>query len=222
MSANRRHAAKSGLVACLCALAGLSSIACGGTGGAWLWWMTNPTETIKAEYELGKGRLVILIDDDQGWLADPAIRPSLTGAITKQMKENKVNQHVVPDADIVQLRKKDPKFEKRGAREIGQALKADQVLHINVLAFSLHHETVDPAYQGHFAVAVKVLNADAKSSEDVRLWPRSADGKRVEVTTELHTGKGSSYDEQLRRRLCDEMADKITKLFYDHSAPKPL
>lgn len=203
-------------------LAAATQVGCGGTGGAWLWWLTDPTEKIEAEYTLGKGRLVILIDDDKGWLADPAIRPLLTEGLIEELGNNKANRNVVGHDELVRLRKKDPKFDRRGAREIGERLKADQVLHLNVREFALRHETVDPAYKGFFVIAVKVLDAHATKAEDVRLWPRSVEGKLVEVTTDLHTGKGSGYDDQLTRRLCREMAVKIAQLFYDHTAPKKL
>ena len=44
----------------------------------------------------------------------------------------------------------------------------------------------------------------------------------VDVTTDLHLGEGSSYGETLTRRLCDEMAEKIAKLFYEHMESKQL
>jgi len=206
-----------------CILAAASVPGCGGAAGAWLYWFAPvPEEKVKAEYKLGKGRLLILIDDDKGWLSDPTIRPLLTEALTKQFDEHDVNHFVVPADHVVRLRQKDPDFERRGAREIGQRLKADQVLHLNVRTFTLHDDVVAPAYKGRFAVAVKVLDVSASKPEDVRLWPNSTEGKLLEVTTELHAGKGEGYNDELTRRLCEEMADKIAKLFYDHKVPKPL
>jgi hypothetical protein len=189
--------------------------------GAWLYWLGPPEVEVKSEYKLDPGRLAILIDDGKGWLADPAIRPLLTEELIKLFAEHNVNHLVVPAEDITRLRQRDPQFERRGVREIGRRLKADRVLHLNVRKFTLHDETVAPAYKGRFEIAVKVIDTSAEKAEDVRLWPSSGEGKVVEVTTELHTGKGESYNEQLTRRLCEEMADKIAKLFYDHKMPKP-
>ncbi len=195
---------------------------CGGQGGAWLWWLTDPSEKIKAQYELGQGRLVILIDDDKGWLKDPTIRQHLSKELMEQLWEHEVNRRVVGQEELASLRQRDKEFERRGAREIGQKLEADLVLHLRVHSFTLRDETVDPAYKGLFEVAVKVLDVHANKPEDVRLWPRLSEGHMVTVTTDLHTATGSAYQDKLTRRLCREMADKIAKLFYDHTAPKPL
>jgi len=195
---------------------------CGGTGGAWLWWLTDPEQKVEAEHRLDKGRLAILIDDDHGWLKDPAIRPLLSESLVKALDENEVTSRVIPDERVVRLRARDPQFDRRGAREIGERLKADQVLHLNVRSFELHHEVADPVFRGNFVVAVKVLDVHATQPEDVRLWPQSSEGRLVEVTTDLHTGKGTRYHDDLTRRLCEEMADKIAKLFYVHTVPKRL
>ncbi len=202
--------------------AGAGHAGCGGTGGAWLWWLTDPQQKVEAEYQLGKGRLVILIDDEKGWLRDPAVRPLLTKALSKHLAEHNVNRRVVSHDQVMQLRQRDPKFDRRGAREIGQRLKADLVLHLNVRTFTLHDQTVEMAYKGRFVVAVKVLDVQATKAEDVRLWPWHRGGRDIEVTTDLHTSEESGHDEKLTRRLCEEMAEKIAQLFYDHTAPKPL
>jgi len=203
-------------------LTALLQAGCGGTAGAWLWWLTDPEEKVKAEYHLGKGRLLVLIDEDKGWLTNPSVRPLLMDALIKQLSEHDVNENAVPYEAVIRFRQKDPKFERRGAREVGERLKAEQVLHLNVRKFTLHDETVKPAYRGRFSLAVKVLNVKATMPDDVRLWPRSAEGRIVEVTTDPHAGKGAAYDEKLTRRLCEEMAEKIARLFYDHTMPKKL
>jgi hypothetical protein len=200
----------------------VSHLGCGGSAGAWIWWMTDPEEKVKAEYHLGKGRLLVLIDEDKGWLSDASVRPLLMERLAKDLAEHKVNEHVVPYDEVVSLRQQDRSFDRRGAREIGQRLKADQVLHINVRKFTLHDEDVQPAYRGRFEATVKVLDVHATKPEDVRLWPRSVEGRTLEVTTDLDVGTGSGYDQTLTRRLCEEMAEKIAKLFYDHTAPKRL
>ncbi len=224
MMAMRRIARCRRPQAALWILAGclVSQTGCGGTGGAWLWWLTDPEQEVKAEYELGKGRLLVLIDGDRGWLPDPSIRPLLTQALIQELGKNDVNKHVISYGEVARLQKREKDFATRGGREIGEKLKADLVLHIKVLDFDLRHETVEPAYQGLFVATVKVLDVHAEAAEDVRLWPRSADGKRVQVDTDLHTEEGKGYDEKLTRRLCQEIGDKIAKLFYDHKAPKPL
>lgn len=208
--------------ALLVCVAGAALVGCGGTAGAWMWWMTDPKTKVQAEYTLGIGPLVILIDDDKGWLEDVSIRPLLTAALIKQFEEHDINKRVVPYDRVVRLRQRDPEFERRGAREIGQRLKADQVLHINVRKFTLHDETVEPAYRGLFMVTLKVLDVYASRAEDVRLWPRSPEGKTVQVRTELHPGKADGYQDELTRRLCTEMADEIAKLFYDHTVSRKL
>lgn len=201
----------------------LSSAGCGGTAGAWLYWFGHvPEEKVKAEFKLTKEKLAILIDDDRGGLLDPTLPSMLTENLSKEFVEHNVNQFVIPAREVTQLRRKDSQFDKRGIREIGLRLDATQVLHINVRKFLLHDDVVEPAYKGRFVAAVKVIDVNAKTPEDVRLWPNTSEGKVLEVTTEIATPKDPGYKEQLTRRLCEEMADKIAKLFYDHKVPKPL
>jgi len=201
----------------------IGATGCGGTMGAWAYWFAPvPEQEVKAEYKLEKSRLLILVDGDKGWLPDPAIQSTLTNELIKEFEEHNVSHLTVPYEQIVQLRKKDPKFERRGAREVGKDLKADQVLHLNVHKFTLHDEVVAPAFKGKFVLSVKVLSTSAEKADDVRLWPSSSEGTSVEVTTDLHIGKGQTYNDELTRRLCTEMAEKVAKLFYDHKIPKPV
>jgi hypothetical protein len=195
---------------------------CGGTGGAWLWWLTDPKATVEAEYKIRPGRLLILIDDEHGWLLDASVQPLLTNALIEQFKEHVAKVRTIPYHQVVQLRQRDPKFDRRGAREIGERLKADLVLFINVRKFTLHDEMVEPAFRGRFEVTLKILDVHADEADDVRLWPQSVEGKHVEVRTELEPGEGKAKAEKLTRRLCNEMAEKIAKLFYKHKISRGL
>ena len=128
---------------------GLCLVGCGGNGGAWLWWLTNPSQKIKAEYTLGKERLALLIDDDKGWLPKAAIRPLLAGELAKQLDEHEVNRDVVSYDTVVRLRQKEPKFEELSAREIGQRLKGRNAEELYQLLGRLEEIDEDmPAFEG--------------------------------------------------------------------------
>jgi hypothetical protein len=197
-----------------------SMLGCGPQLGAFLYMFGNPTEEVKAKCKLGEGRLLILVDDDQELLDSPRTREYLVLALTRELELHKVNTQVIENQKLDRLRQRDPKFDERGAREIGRELGAEKVLWLQVESYQASTDLEQLERRPEFSVTVKVVNALAEKREDVRVWPEGPDGERVGVTESPHTAKDAKTADALARILATSLAEAVAELFYDHVIDK--
>jgi hypothetical protein len=189
---------------------------CGPSLGAWLYTLKlYPTQTIAAQYTIPKGNLLILVDDDRDLIQPKTARDSLIDELAKLFKEHEVADRVTTNEELSKLRQQEPKFEKRGAREIGQLANADTVLWLNTINFSLNNDLEMTVTPGKFAVMVKVVNAKAEKADEVRLWPTDRDGRLVEVTMSSHDIRQCKSLKEAHEKMAAALADEVAKLFYE-------
>lgn len=177
---------------------------------------TNMTggDVIDPEYVLSKGPLLILIDDRNNNIDQPAAMRKLQKGIADRFLEYRVNSRVVPFSEWQRLQQSDKGYDKLTIREIGAKLGADQVLYIRVDRFTLFAEPGAPLFKGDFAVRVKVVTTARQS--DVRLWPRERSGRRVSATTEPQSSEGGKSASEITEELAKELSHKIAEFFYEH------
>jgi len=189
---------------------------CGPSFGAWLYTLNLvPKEKSVAEYKLPKGPLLVLVDDDQDLIHPPTAREALVEALAKQLKEHQIADRITTNDELAKIRHSEPKFDQRGAREVGRLAKADTVLWLSVKQFALENDLDIAVTPATFAVALKVVDAQAERREDVRLWPLDREGKLMVITVSPQDIRACKSLAEVHQKLADEMADKIAKLFYD-------
>jgi hypothetical protein len=173
-------------------------------------------EKILAEFTLPKAPLLILVDDDWDLVHPRTARDALVDALAKELKTHGLIERVTTNEELARLRQSKPDFEQRGAREVGRLAKADTVLWLKVVRFTLGDDLDMAVSYVHFAVTVKVLDARADEREEVRLWPKGREGKLVEVKVSPHDIRKCKNTREAHAAMAESLAKEIAKLFYAH------
>ncbi len=176
------------------------------------------TKTEKATYALKTDSVLVLVDDDEGLVRPPLAREALVDALARELKEHKITDKVTTTEELARIRQAEPKFDQRGARELGKLAEADTVLLLCTQAFALEDELEMAATPGKFAVTVRVINAKAEKAEDVRLWPSATterEGRLVEGVVAAHELRALKTVPEAHAKLAAVLAARIAELFYD-------
>ncbi|RME36489.1 MAG: hypothetical protein D6788_11485, partial [Planctomycetota bacterium] len=137
---------------------------------------------VKAQFRLTSGPLLILIDDPARMLDWPPAEAYLFDHLSQELLRHKAAAKIVPLETVQHLRQSTPDFARRGAREVGEMVGAEQVLLLTVAAYRGEEQIGDVSEAGLFSVTVKVINVLEKDDPlRVRLWPESPRGKRVDA-----------------------------------------
>jgi hypothetical protein len=190
---------------------------CGAQIGAMLYHLgLYPRETIEKKCELTGAALLILVDDDQETLDNPRPSQYLAEAIQQELAKHEINTNVIDQQKLNQLRMSDPKFNQRGAREIGQQLGAEQVLWLQIQDYNGGIRPEDIDKKARYAVTVKVINSKAKTKEEVRLWPPSTEGELIQVNSNPHEHRSAKSEDALAKQLSTKLAEEVVRLFRDY------
>ena len=187
-------------------------------GGEFLYMLGfGRSQRVEAEYVLGDGPLLVLLDDPTERISWPPTKRYVVDDLQQELLRKKAAKNIVPQQTLTTLRQTEDNFEKRGCREVGEMAGADQVLWIQVDDFLAEEDFMDPANAAFLAVSVKVINAlETKSRSRVRLWPRSPQGRRMQVTLGGSKVVQLKTKDALARELSARLATKIVELFHAH------
>jgi len=195
----------------------LSASGCGQQAGILMYHMglVKP-EKISAECELPKKSLLILVDDDWDLVHPRTACNALVDALAKQLKAHGLIERVTTNEELAKLRQATPDFDRRCTDELGRLVKADTVLWLQVVRFTMEDDLELAVSQTHFAVTVKLVNARAEKRDDVRIWPKGREGKLVEVKVSPHDIRKCKNIPQAHSLAAEQLAAEIAKLFYEH------
>jgi len=208
------RAARWTLSVCLIICAGMST---GCVQLASLWANISGGDWIDPEYKLGKGPLLLLLDDpNEDQLSDPRVYEEVHRIISANFLQYDVNKRVIPYEDWTRMRQSESKYGKLSVREIGEKLGAEQILYMRIVRFVLQPEPGAAVFQGEFTVNVKVLSTEGK--RDIRLWPKDESGRRVTVSTQPETADGDRTASDVSQDLAVKLGKEVAKLFFGHRA----
>lgn len=197
----------------------LTAVGAGGCGqdfGALIYTLgLHPTQKIPAEYNINSGNMLVLVDDDRDLIQPTTAREVLVDELAKQLKEHGIAERVTTNEELAKLRQQEPRFDQRGAREIGQMANAETVLWLSTTGFTLNNDLEMVMTPARFAVSVRLLDVKAEKSEDVRLWPTEREGRQVEVTVSAHDIRKCKDLKEAHTRIATALADEVAKLFYE-------
>jgi hypothetical protein len=190
---------------------------CGPQFGAFLYWTgLYPKPTVKAEFTLTKGPILILVDDDYNLTESQAMRDAIASALAEQLAVHKVNRRSIPLERLKRIRLTAPDYAKISAHELGRMVQAEQVLWIKIVEYKIGDlEADNPNEAARVIVSLRVLNCRAERRDDVRLWPSGREPHRLEITKPLGDVQRLGRD-KVELLLIQELADRIAKLFYDY------
>jgi hypothetical protein len=191
---------------------------CGYTGGKLLYFLGAGREpVIKAEFCLTKGPILILVDDFEERADRPAIKRYLLDELGEGLVKHKAAKRIVPHSKLDHLRQSDPAFDKRGSREVGELVGAEQVLWIEVRDVLAEEQFQDIISAAYFSASVKVINVLEKEKRTrVRLWPSSSEGHRVTASLPGDAVARLKTTDAICKELAKVLAIEITKLFCNH------
>jgi hypothetical protein len=196
----------------------LMCCSCGLVG--WTAAQFDAAQKIKPVYVVPKGRKVLVFVDDR---TSPAsyqpIKRLLTDKTNAQLVEHKISGEVIPYERLLDLMSSQRKFDQLTVVEIGKLTGADLVLYVDITGFQLKETSEMPLWDGRLETAVRWVDVHAAVASQARLWPvNQMSGHAVPaVSMPQKEDASANYSAELATGLADKMADRIAKLFYEHT-----
>jgi len=178
-------------------------------------------QKVEAEFELPKAPTLILVDDDQNLVNPRTACDALVESLATELQQRGLVDRVTTNEELAKLRLAHADFDERGAREVGRLAHADTVVWIQIRRFALPEKLDRVMAEVPFAATVKVLNAQAETRDEVRLWPEEREGSYVEVKVSPHELRRCKELAEAHRLMAAELARKIAELFYEHTKEEP-
>lgn len=162
--------------------------------------------TVKAKYVPAKVPMLVLVEHYHLMLDSEIESQHLQAALEKTLSDNHVAP-VVGEDHLQQLRDADsPAYDKMTIDGIGRALRAPQVLYVNITTAEIEQPEGGTQMRGRMAASVQIV--DSATGSD-RLDPTS-------VSIETHwMSANETTPNDLRAQTADQLAEDIGRLFYD-------
>jgi hypothetical protein len=172
---------------------------------------------VKPEFQLSDGPILILIDDPAEHIDWPPARRYLFDAISQELIKTGSTKKIIPAETLLQVRRNQPEFEKRGCREIGELAGARQVLWLEVQAFFAQEQFYDPTNAAYCAVNLKVINVEQQDGRaHVRAWPTSPEGHPLTVSLGGVDVSVAKTRDGITKKLAENLAVNLARLFHEH------
>ncbi len=174
---------------------------------------------VDAQFALSDRPTVVFVDDPENILPARRLRRLIGDRVAQELMVKKLVSITISSADAMAVAGRERFGEQMPIDAIGRAVGAEQVLFINMVAFSLSPEGITPRPSG--ACQVKVIDVTNRE----RLFPTedsgfaSSSGYPVQVAmrqVSLERYRTTSSRRRINEQLANEIADQITKVFYRH------
>jgi hypothetical protein len=180
-------------------------------------------ETVEAQYEIPSDtRLLVFVDDIKNPLSYPEVKRRIGRRVGEHLTDenHRVVRDVVPQKDLIALVAGDPEFYTLSIAEVGNKVGADIVLYVHIDRFELREDPASPIWKGRLEASALLVDVhEGMKRGQPRLWPTNRpDGQPIDppVTTPSEQDPSPRFGLKLTNRMCDTMADRIAKLFYEH------
>lgn len=171
---------------------------------------------VEAEFKLTDGRVAVIVDDFGELCHWPEAPGVLEQRVIDQLSKHNAAKSLISPTKVKTLRQSYPEFDKRGFRELGRLLGADQVVAIEVRAFRASVDVQEVTAAARMSVAVKVIDAREKAERGrVRLWPASRAGETLAVELNASQVTRAKTRDGILDKLASALAEKIARKFYD-------
>ena len=196
---------------------------CGAQAGTLLYWMgAGRLVQVEAEYVLGEGSILILVDDLHERLTWALARDSLAKELARELLEHQATQKIISPETVKRYRRTHANFDDLKCTQVGRLVGAEQVLWIEVVAFYAEEEVHDTTQAASISVTVRVINPRERTNRaKVRLWPSAREGKPVSVQLNSNEVNRLKTKERIATELSRMLAKDIAKLFYKHPLQDP-
>ena len=175
------------------------------------------TKKVEAKYAVPKGKVILALVESSLVDTDQPVAMLLTERINRRFAKAKVAASTVPYSSVLDLAAATPGYGEMRPADVGKKLGADIVCYVVLYEFSLKDRSLGDLWRGKMQGAVCLVDAGTGK----RLWPIGPlEGYQLKPVTTPPTAESSpDYSEELTQVLCESMADRVAKLFYDHKIP---
>ena len=198
------------------ALGGLGALlpACNIVGA--IAFFTAPRQIQKTEFALTKGRLAVLIELARPDEDNPVFTQALHTKLTEIFREKKVNEQVVPFAEVQRLRQVSPDFDRWDMQRVAKALNAEQLLYIRVEHLSMKSTAAHPVLEPTADLRIKVISP-AVPPKQARVWPKSEEreGRPIQRGRPMREASDPGTLDTEADKLGKDVARLVAKPFYD-------
>ncbi len=176
-------------------------------------------DKVDAQYALPDRPTVVFVDDPENILPHRYLRRIIGDKVAQDLMVRKLVTTTISSADALAVASRESYGQKMAIDAIGRAVGAEQVVFVDMKAFSLSPEGFTPRPSG--VCHIKVIDVENRE----RLFPTADDGMRgaasypVQVAmreVSLERYRTTSSRRQISEQLANEIADQITKVFYRH------
>jgi hypothetical protein len=176
---------------------------------------SSHTPEIPAMYVPAQKPMLVLVEKSD----NPGEVPIELQRIGRQIGAAFQENHVAPLVDssaLSELRSRNPaKYTSMSPAEAGRIVHAGQVLYVNLLDFTVEDALATELARGRVEARVRVIASDTGQT----IWPMdTTQGYPIAIDTPYGQNGERQTQEQLREKMCQDLADKIGKLFYKYRA----
>ena len=182
----------------------------------------SPERQQDAQFELTRNALAIVIDGAPGSDDHPLFRQALHDQVADLLREQKVNDEVVPYVRQLELQQRHRgEYHRWTIQRIGRELGAEQVIYIRVESFSLRDTPDYPVLTPRVTVRVKVIDANSPVG-DARLWPEDGAGHPSECSRQASEATDAAHTDLVATKLGKDTAQFVGRLFFKHVVDEPI
>ncbi|MDB5173176.1 MAG: hypothetical protein JWN51_1949 [Phycisphaerales bacterium] len=173
----------------------------------------TPAPKIPAEYVPVQEAMIVLVEGYE----NPGIVGFLGGHMERMIAEQLITHNVAPiiNPNLVndfRTGKSGDEYRTIKIAAIGQALKAKQVLYVNVTQFAVDSAGGSMMTKGKSEVRVRVVDTATGETR----WPRdSSTGQVLQLNTPYMELSGGTTEAVLREKMARALSERVARLFYD-------
>ncbi|MDB5357784.1 MAG: hypothetical protein JWN24_4237 [Phycisphaerales bacterium] len=177
---------------------------------------TTPAPKIPAEYAPAQETMVVLVEGYE----NPGIVGFLGVHMERMIGEQLITHKVAPIINPNLLNdfrtgKSGDEYRAVQIAAIGQALKARQVLYVNVTKFTVDSASNSMMTNGTAEVRVRIVDSATGETR----WPRdSSTGQVLQLNMPYMELTNGTTETMLREKMARALSDKVARLFYDFTS----
>jgi len=206
----RRLRLPAAAAACALLVAGMAG--CQQLAGFWA--VASGGDEVPAEFTLAKGPIALLIDDPDSLGVAPEAMRAMHERVEQEFTQREVNKRLISFDEVQRLATAERNYDDLSIRQIGEKLGAEQVIYVRVQYWATRANPGDPQFEGRWRSAIKVLGTQRDA--DVRLWPKDAPAKTLEVRTDPDLTDAAGAEIEVAQELGRKMGRVVALSFVAH------
>ncbi|MBI5864601.1 MAG: hypothetical protein HZB38_08845 [Planctomycetes bacterium] len=175
----------------------------------------QPKQTQKAEFTFPNDAVVaVMLDPAQPEYESPVFNRAFHDRLVEIFREHKSNARLIPQAELLALRRANADFDKWPVRHVGQELGATHVLYVRIDKLLARPSADSPILEPIANLRIKVIGVNLPD-KDARLWPTKEEKDRaIQATRRASEADPGQADSELAK-LGREIAYLVAAPFFE-------